>query len=138
MPAKFDHRTFVRLHDGYDEHPKVGPRSDAAFRAHIEAMCWASRNDGKHLIPKALAEKKWRPKVIAELVEAHLFDVHEKHYEVHDYLDFNRSPDEIAAFREARGDAGTYGNHQRWHVARRKWDKDCQHCQEEGRIGVAK
>lgn len=137
MPAKFDPRTFVRIHDGYDEHPKVGPITDAAFRAHIEAILWSSRNDGNPHIPKGLARKKWRPKVIDELVAARLFDDAGDSYEVHDYLDFNRSSDEIAAYREARGDAGTFGNHQRWHVARRKWDKDCQHCKEEGRIGVA-
>ena len=38
MPAKFDHRTFIRLDEGYDEHPKVMPLSDAAFRAHVEAL----------------------------------------------------------------------------------------------------
>lgn len=138
MPAKFDHRTFIRLDHGYDEHAKVGPLTDAAFRAHIEAMCWASRNEGKHRIPKPLARKKWKPRVIEELVEARLFDEHEDAYEVHDYLDFNRSPEEIAAFRESRGEAGALGNHKRWHVARRKWDPDCEHCQKEGRLAIAK
>lgn len=138
MPAKFDHRTFIRLDEGYDEHPKIMPRSDAAFRAHIEAMCWASRHEGRYLIPKDVARIKWRPKVIAELVTARLLDEAGDAYEVHDYLDFNRSKDEIAAYREARGDAGTLGNHKRWHIARRRWEKDCQHCQEEGRIAIAK
>ena len=137
MPAKFDHRTFVRVHEGYDEHPKVMPLSDAAFRAHIEAILWASRNEAKWRIPKGVALKKWRPKVIRELVNARLFDESEDTYDVHDYLDFNRSSEEIAAFREARGDAGTLGNHKRWHVARRRWEKDCEHCQKEGRLGIA-
>lgn len=138
MPAKFDHRTFVRLDEGYDEHPKVMPLTDAAFRAHIEAILWASRNEAKWRIPVAVAAKKWRPKVIRELVGARLFDEADGVYEVHDYLDFNRSAEEIAAFRESRGDAGTFGNHKRWHVARRRWEKDCEHCKEEGRLGIAK
>jgi hypothetical protein len=138
VPAKFDHRTFVRLDEGYDEHPKVIPLSDAAFRANIEAILWASRNEARYRIPKAVAAKKWRPKVIRELVDARLFDEDGDVYEVHDYLDFNRSAEEIAAFRESRGDAGTLGNHKRWHVARRRWDKDCAHCKEEGRIAIAK
>ena len=50
---------------------------------------------------------------------------------MHDYLDFNRSAEEIAAYREARGEAGSVGNHMRWHVARRKVDKDCEHCRED-------
>ena len=77
-------------------------------------------------------------KVIAELVSARLFDDSGDTYEVHDYLEFNRSADEIAAYREARGDAGTLGNHKRWHIARRRWEKDCEHCQKEGRLGIAK
>lgn len=138
MPAKFDHRIFIRVDQGYDEHPKVMPLSDAAFRAHVEAMCWASRNERQNgLIPEQVARKKWKARVIAELVASRLFDEREGGYEVHDYLDFNRSADEIQAFRDARGDAGTLGNHKRWHVARRKWDKDCQHCKEEGRIAIA-
>jgi len=138
VPAKFDHRTFVRISDGYDEHPKVIPLTDAAFRAHVEAICWASRNEGQYRIPKGVAAKKWRAKVIAELVSARLFDDSGDTYEVHDYLEFNRSADEIAAYREARGDAGTLGNHKRWHIARRRWEKDCEHCQKEGRLGIAK
>jgi hypothetical protein len=88
-----------------------------------------------------VAKKFWRPKVITELLNASLFDAASDGrdgYEVHDYLDFNRSTEEIAAFRESRGDAGTLGNHRRWHVARRKWDRDCDHCQKEGRLAIAK
>lgn len=138
MPSKFDHRTFVRLDEGYDEHHKVMPLSDAAFRAHVEAILWASRNEGRYRIPQAVAAKKWRAKIIRELVDARLFDEDGDVYEVHDYLDFNRSAEEIAAFRESRGDAGSLGNHKRWHVARRKWDKDCDHCKQEGRLAIAK
>lgn len=140
MPAKFDHRTFVRIDDGYPEHPKVLPLSDAAFRAHVESICWCSRQDGRTngRIPKAVARKKFRAKAITELVKARLLEDAGDDYEVHDYLDFNRSGEEVAAFRESRGDAGTLGNHKRWHVARRRWDKDCKHCQEENRIGIAK
>jgi len=140
VPEAFDHRTFVRLDDGYPEHPKVVPLSDGAFRAHIEAICWASRNEGRFFVPRLVARKFWRPKFITELINASLFDEAtdgRDGYEVHDYLDFNRSTEEIAAFRESRGDAGALGNHRRWHVARRKWDKDCEHCKKEGRLGIA-
>jgi len=68
LSAKFDNRTFVRIDDGYPENPKVMPLSDAAFRAHIEAICWSSRQDGRTngRIPKAVAARMWRPKVIAQ------------------------------------------------------------------------
>lgn len=139
MPTRFDARTFVRVDTGYDEHPKVMPLSDSAFRAHIEAICWSGRNHRQNgLIPAAVARKKWRGKVLAELVDAGLLDPDDDGYLVHDYLDFNRSAEEISAYRDARGDAGALGNHKRWHVARRRSDPDCTYCQKEGRIRVAK
>ena len=138
MATKFDSRTFVRIAEGYDEHPKVLPLSDAAFRAHVESICWASRNPRQNgVIPRSVARKKWRPKVIAELMAARLFDESPEGVVVHDYLDFNRSAEEVSAYRDARGDAGSLGNHKRWHVARRRWDKDCPHCTEEGRLELA-
>lgn len=137
MPTKFDHRSFIRLDHGYDEHPKVIPLTDAAFRAHIEATCWSSRNESDGCIAKAVARKKWRPKVLAELVAARLLEDVGDAYEVHDYLDFQRSKEEINAYREARGKVGNLGNHKRWHVARRRWDPDCEHCREEGRLAIA-
>ena len=83
MPTKFDSRTFVRIDQGYDEHPKVFPLSDAGFRAHVEAICWSGRNPRQNgVIPRAVARKKWRPKIITELVESGLFDEHSDGYEV--------------------------------------------------------
>lgn len=84
-----------------------------------------------------VAAKKWRAKVVAELVAAGLLEDEEDHWSLHDYLDFNRSSEEIEASRESRGVAGTLGNHMRWHVARRAWSKDCEHCIEGGRIAIA-
>ena len=140
MPARFDHRTFVRIDDGYPEHPKVLPLSNAAFRAHVELICWCSRQDGRTngSVPRTVLRKLYRGSVIRELVEAGLLDEDGDDCAVHDYLDFNRSGEEVAAFRESRGDAGALGNHKRWHVARRRWDKDCEHCQKENRIAIAK
>lgn len=140
MPAKFDGRVFIRLDHGYPEHPKVLPLSDGAFRAHVEAICWNSRQEGRTngRIPKKVAAKLWKPRHLAELHAARLLEDQGDEWEVHDYLDFNRSGDEIEAYRESRSDMGTLGNHKRWHVARRKWDKDCEHCLSEGRLGIAK
>jgi len=138
VPTDFDPRAFVRVDVGYDEHPKIAPLSDAAFRAHVEAMTWCGRNPKQNgRINKRVAAKKWRAKVVAELVAAGLLEDEEDHWSLHDYLDFNRSSEEIEASRESRGVAGTLGNHKRWHVARRAWSKDCEYCIEGGRIAIA-
>ena len=42
MPA--DRRTYITVHDGMPEHPKVDALSDKAFRALVGLWCWCSRN----------------------------------------------------------------------------------------------
>ncbi len=41
--------TWVRLDDGFADHPKLEQISDYAFRLHVSAMCWSSRRgtDGR-------------------------------------------------------------------------------------------
>ena len=127
-PARFDHRLFVRFTHDTPDHYKVIGLSDKAFRVWFDLICWSSRHEKDGYVPSAVMRAKARPKIIAELIAAVLVHEHDDHYEVHDYLDFNRSKDEIAAYRSAKGEAGTAGNHKRWHVARRKFDPDCEHC----------
>ena len=139
MPAKFDHRTFVRMDHGLPEHPKFVGLSDRAFRVWFEAVCWSSRLERDGDVPAANAKKLGLTgKALRELLEAVLVETTDTGFLLHDYLDFQRSKEEIEAFRTGRGEAGTLGNHKRWHVARRKWDKDCDYCKEEGRLGIAK
>lgn len=132
MASKFDHRTFVRLDHGMPENRKVMGLSDAAFRLYIEAICWCSRQESDGHIPVAFIKRLGRAKVVRELVECGLLDEAVGGYMVHDYLDFQRSSEEIEAYRSAKGEAGALGNHKRWHVARRRTDPDCEFCTTEG------
>jgi len=127
-PPPFDDRPFVRLDHGMPENPKVVGLSDAAFRLYVEAICWCSRQETDGKIPAAMMRRLGRPKVTAELVAAGLLDRAGSDYAVHDYLTFQRSRQEIAEFRESRSDRGKKGNHARWHVARRRYDDECEYC----------
>ena len=138
MPTKFDHRTFVRMDHGLPEHPKFAGLSDRAFRVWFEAVCWCSRQERNGAIPTANAARiGLKGKALADLIDANLVERTDVGYAVHAYLAVPRTRAEIEAFRAARGDAGSLGNHRRWHVARRRSDKDCPHCKEEGRLGIA-
>ena len=64
----------------------------------------------------------------AELVGARLLTSGNGRYEVHDYLMFQRSAQEISAYRASKGKAGVKGNHERWHVARSRRDPGCPLC----------
>jgi len=97
---------WVKFDDQYADHPKLDDVSDAAFRLHVTATCFASRylTDGfiKHsTLPKLCRHDD--PEAIAnELVDAGLFDLAEGGYVVHDYLDYNPSKAEVEARTELR------------------------------------
>lgn len=109
MPRALDPREFFRVHAGFDEHPKINPLSDAAFRAIIEAygLCKRTRNDGR--IPLATWRKKWKPKPRAELVDAGLIDIEPDAAVVHGWLNWQPSVAELDAKRDARTEAGRKG-----------------------------
>lgn len=132
-PASFDWRLFIRLDHGMPEHPKIEVLSDAAFRALITLWCYCSRNMTDGFVTEAAWKKRVRPRVARELLASTngmnpLVIQLPDGYLMHNYLDHQRSAEEIAAYQESRADRGKRGNHQRWHVARRKTDKDCEYC----------
>lgn len=128
MVDAFDHRPFVRLDHGMPENSKVVGLSDASFRLFVEAICWCSRQEEDGEIPEPMMRRLGTVKGTNELLRARLLERTDTGYLIHDYLHFQRSKAEIDAFRRAKGEAGKLGNHERWHVARRKRDKDCEFC----------
>lgn len=129
-----DDRTFITVHDGMPEHPKIVGLSDAAFRKMIELWCYSSRNRADGVIPRA-EWMKARPKVRKELTESvpgwrPLFiDLGGRGVEVHDYLRHQRSAEQIAVVSEQKKRAGAKGNHDRWHVGPKgRPQPDCPLC----------
>ncbi|MDQ3578023.1 MAG: hypothetical protein M3443_10575 [Actinomycetota bacterium] len=123
-----DERTYIRVHDGMPDHPKVEALSDKAFRLLVERWCWSSRQHTDGRIPLAVWNKSATPKVRRELVDARLVEVHEDHVQMHDYLAHQRSAAEIEQKVEKKREAGRYGNHLRWHAERGITDPNCPHC----------
>jgi hypothetical protein len=107
-----DDRTYVRLHDGFDEHPKVTGLSDKAFRTYIEALCYCSRNltDGKVSFAtsrKLASSRVWAVLLAAGLVEE--VNADGISYVLHDYLEHQRSADQVKQFKAAKQEAGRRG-----------------------------
>lgn len=121
-------RTYFRVHDGVDEHPKIEPLSDAAFRLIVTTWAYCSRNRNDGRIADAVWRKRGKPKARQELERAGLVEQCDGHVQVHDYLDWQRSAAEIEEIKAGRGAGGAYGNHIRWHVKRRINDPGCEHC----------
>ena len=101
--AKFD--------DKYPDNPKIVALSDAAFRLHASAICYSAAHllDGR--IPKAAAHRYVARGVAAakELLESGLFADDGDFYQVHDFLDYNPTAEQVTNIREARARSGRKG-----------------------------
>jgi hypothetical protein len=102
-----DDRFFIKVHDGFPEHPKTIGLSDKAFRAVVEFWCYSHRQETDGKIPLALFNRL-PPKVRKELLVDYAI-MHETHVEMHDYLEHQQSAKEIAELRKARSEAGRLG-----------------------------
>jgi hypothetical protein len=97
---------WVRIEDGFPDHPKVLGLPDAAFRLHIHAMCYAAR-----LLTDGVIAKTWLtggkgrmvPKAVAQLVDAGLWEAAGNgDYRIHDYLKYQPSRADV---EQSRADA---------------------------------
>lgn len=126
-----DDRTYIRLHDGMPDHPKVVGLSHAAFRLYVECMCWSSRHLTDGVVPAAAMRRMggWSRSAVQELSAASLLEgASGAAWSVHDYTRHQRTAVEVASRKEAKRSAGVTGNHERWHVGRKITDPTCELC----------
>jgi hypothetical protein len=79
---------WVKLDDGFAMHPKVLRVSDAAVRAHIEALCYAAKYETDGVVPDQVAANG---PVRAELMASGLWENGPASIVIHDYLVYNPS-----------------------------------------------
>lgn len=93
--------TWVRLDDGFPDNLKVARLSDAAFRAYVTALCYASRTLSDGAIPKERLRVVFgNTRNLNALVDACLVEVAEGgDVSIHDYLVFNPSKEKVLAER---------------------------------------
>lgn len=94
--------TWVKIDDGFPEHHKILGLSDAAFRLHIHAMCYAARNLTDGLVHYTwLTGGKCRkvPKAVTQLVERGIWREDGADYQIHDYLTYQPSRVHVLAGR---------------------------------------
>lgn len=126
-----DERTYIRVHDGMPDHPKVEGLSDKAFRLLIETWCWSSRHLTDGYVREAVWSKRGSPAARRELVTEGLAEPvvdREGGVQMHDYTEWQRTKDEVEEIRADRSGAGSVGNHRRWHEARGIVRADCRYC----------
>jgi hypothetical protein len=113
--------SWLRIDDGFAEHPKLVNLSDAAFRTHVSALCYASRNLTDGHVPAAVAKQftRNRRKPINDLVDAGVWARNGSHgFVIHDYLVYNEPRDDVlkrrAEVSKIRSEAGKKGMASRW------------------------
>lgn len=101
--------TWVRLDDGFVDHPKVADLSDGAFRFHVAALCYCARNltDGRldsRAIKIVAAACNTRPfKRVTELSNAGIWfkdDTEQGVFLINDYTDYNPTKEQVTAERK--------------------------------------
>ena len=95
---------WVKLDDRFPSHRKIALLSDRAFRLHVSAICWCAENltDGRiaeRELP-LVAKVRGIKATAQQLEDAGLWDRIEGGWEIHDYLDYNPSRDQVLAERK--------------------------------------
>jgi hypothetical protein len=114
--------TWVALDDKMPEHPKVICLSDGAFRLYLSAIAYSNRNLTDGIIGAGAVSglmPRYRTAYLNELVERKLWvKITADQYEIHDYLDWNKSRAEVEDHQtrvsRARSEAGKKGAASRW------------------------
>ena len=95
---------WVKLDDRFPSHRKIALLSDRAFRLHVSAMCWCAENltDGRISDRElALVTRVRGVKATAkQLEDAGLWDRTEDGWEIHDYLEYNQSREQVLIERK--------------------------------------
>ncbi|MBE1468080.1 hypothetical protein [Kibdelosporangium phytohabitans] len=112
--------------------------SDKSFRVLVTTWGWSSRYTTDGFIPESVWHKRASPKVRKELEPGLVHRpghacprcpvVPEGHVRMHDYLEHQRSADEIEDLKATKQRAGRLGNHQRWHHGHGVIDPGCEFC----------
>jgi hypothetical protein len=106
---------WVRIDEGMPEHPKVAALPDAAFRLHIEGLCYCARMLTDGAIPEVIAQRLGTKKACKDLVKSGLWkSENDGGFRIHDYLDFQPSREDVEDRRNKRSQAGKRGAQSRW------------------------
>ncbi len=112
-----DHRNFLVIDEGMVNNPKIAPRSDKAFRTYIELLSWSATQLTDGSIPPDIFKRFGTQRARQELINAGLVEVEHSdetgrdisRYLIHDYLEHQRSREDVLRVRKARSEAGSRG-----------------------------
>lgn len=108
---------WVRVDDGFAQHPKVVAAGPLAMAMQIAALCYCNRALTDGYVPRAVARTllDWEPvgvtadSVIDVLVEHGMWEPMNGGYHIHDFTEYQPTKEQVIALQEARSEAGRRG-----------------------------
>lgn len=85
---------YLNMDDNFADHPKIDVLSDGAFRLHVAGLCYCARNTTDGIVEKLRVPRltrTYKPAFLKELLASNIWVPHGLGYEIHDYLDWNKS-----------------------------------------------
>lgn len=129
MTEEKDRRPYFVLTNEYTRHRKIRGLSDKAFRLHVTlvGMCNEDKNNG--VIGQHDLDQKGKA-AGQELITNQLVEkLKDGRYVLHDYLEHQKSREEIEALKAKKSTAGAIGAHTRHHEKKGIFDISCEYCQ---------
>lgn len=90
---------WVKLDDRFTDNAKIARLSDKAFRVYVHALCYSAGALTDGLVPWSKARTWASVKTIGEMTAAGLWDEVKLGYQIHDYLDYQQSREQVDARR---------------------------------------
>lgn len=108
-----DPRLYMTFPIDFDEHPKVEPLSDSAFRTFVAMNGYSRRQRLDGRIPAVVARKRWRAKDLAELLASHaerpLVLLEDEVYVLRDYAEHQFTTADEKKLHDDKARAGAAG-----------------------------
>lgn len=120
--------TWFKVDDTFAFHAKAVLAGNAAIGLWTRAGAWSSQQLTDGHVPTAIARTLGTKREADSLVAAELWREEPGGYRFWQWTERNPSQADVKAQREAEGQAGTFGNHKRWHMKRGIRNPECEWC----------
>ena len=92
--------TWVRIDDGFPNHPKIISLSDGAFRLYITALCYSNAYLTDGIIPLKTVKKLSNSRHISALVAANLWQISEDEITILAYEEYQFTKERVESERK--------------------------------------
>lgn len=128
-------RPYITIQEDLPDHPKITAVGNFGFLLYITSICYANRHLTNGVIPTAALYRllgppedgsDWADHALA-LEREGLWEKTETGWQIHDFLDWNRSAEERRLLSDKRAEAGRRGAAHRWQNGKpmaNRWQRD--------------